>query len=606
MNQKNKGLSIENQKRPKDEKTCDFDEVAAFLAYYVKGLGGSTCKLDTNEIFYSDSQTIYLPETLSIESSKELNKKLFQIIASHLWAQNFYETWNHRVLSKIEEAQDNQEQLLKIFYRLECIRLDFCLARDLPGLWRQYHPFRSNDKQNIKIWNDWKNNCEVLSDKHSSSFTSFSLISNFLNHPLPKLEIFQQEFQIHNLSEILNNRAADQREDFRASLQKLLDEKLEENNCTSAAEDKIEFDNEANNETNGDSKYELSVNGEKIEISQNLSESIGAIIKDLGFLPEEYLKPNSNGRYTDQLSNQNHEEEQTSSKKSIKTFFYDEWDCTTQSYKKSFCELNEVDIIEGDDTFTKDTLEKYKNNLRSIKKTFEAIIEENSIQKKQIDGDQLDYNAIIETMPDLLMGNELSEHLYARYQTKERNIAVMFMVDMSGSTLGWVNDAERESLVLLCEALSLLGDRYAIYGFSGRTNKKCEVYKIKEFDQPYNYSVKGRISGIRPKAYTRMGVAIRHLGKKLQNTCAKTKLLVTLSDGRPEDYGGYKGTYGIEDTRKALLEIKRQGINPFCVTIDNEAQEYLPRMYGKINYTVIDDVKKLPYKVADIYRKLTC
>ena len=102
-----------------------------------------------------------------------------------------------------------------------------------------------------------------------------------------------------------------------------------------------------------------------------------------------------------------------------------------------------MDIIEGDDTFTKDTLEKYKNNLRSIKKTFEAIIEENSIQKKQIDGDQLDYNAIIETMPDLLMGNELSEHLYARYQTKERNIAVMFMVDMSGSTLGWVNDAEK-------------------------------------------------------------------------------------------------------------------------------------------------------------------
>ena len=81
-----------------------------------------------------------------------------------------------------------------------------------------------------------------------------------------------------------------------------MDEKLEENNCTSAAEDKIEFDNEANNETNGDSKYELSVNGEKIEISQNLSESIGAIIKNLGFLPEEYLKPNSNGRYTDQLS----------------------------------------------------------------------------------------------------------------------------------------------------------------------------------------------------------------------------------------------------------------------------------------------------------------
>ena len=164
-------------------------------------------------------QTIYLPETLSIESSKELNKKLFQIIASHLWAQNFYETWNHRVLSKIEEAQDNQEQLLKIFYRLECIRLDFVLPETCLACGDSITLLNQTTNKISKIWNDWKNKCEVLSDKHSSSFTSFSLISNFLNHPLPKLEIFQQEFQIHNLSEILNNRAADQREDFRASLQ---------------------------------------------------------------------------------------------------------------------------------------------------------------------------------------------------------------------------------------------------------------------------------------------------------------------------------------------------------------------------------------------------
>ena len=181
----------------------------------------------------------------------------------------------------------------------------------------------------------------------------------------------------------------------------------------------------------------------------------------------------------------------------------------------------------------------------------------------------------------------------------------MFMVDMSGSTLGWVNDAERESLVLLCEALELLGDRYAIYGFSGRTNKRCEVYKIKEFDEPYNLEVRQRISGIRPKAYTRMGVAIRHLGHLLHQTRARTKLLITLSDGRPEDYGGYKGKYGIEDTRHALLESRQGGIHSFCITIDNEAQEYLPHMYGPANYAVIDEVQKLPYKVADIYRRLT-
>jgi nitric oxide reductase NorD protein len=108
-----------------------------------------------------------------------------------------------------------------------------------------------------------------------------------------------------------------------------------------------------------------------------------------------------------------------------------------------------------------------------------------------------------------------------------------------------------------------------------------------------------------PKAYTRMGVAIRHLGKLLNAVPARTKLLITLSDGKPEDYGSYRGRYGIEDTRHALLEVKRSGIHPFCITIDKEAQSYLPHMYGPSNFTVVDEVQKLPWKVADIYRRLT-
>ena len=73
-------------------------------------------------------------------------------------------------------------------------------------------------------------------------------------------------------------------------------------------------------------------------------------------------------------------------------------------------------------------------------------------------------------------------------------IAVMFMIDMSGSTKGWVNEAERESLVLLCEALEILGDRYAIYGFSGMTRKRCELFRVKGFAEPYANTVKARIT----------------------------------------------------------------------------------------------------------------
>jgi nitric oxide reductase NorD protein len=187
----------------------------------------------------------------------------------------------------------------------------------------------------------------------------------------------------------------------------------------------------------------------------------------------------------------------------------------------------------------------------------------------------------------------------------ERNIAVAFMVDMSGSTRGWINDAERESLILLCEALESLGDRYAIYGFSGMTRKRCELYKVKAFDEPYGAEVQARISGIRPQDYTRMGFAIRHLTKVLRETEARTRILITLSDGKPDDYSDYRGEYGIEDTRRALLEARRDGIHPYCITIDEQARDYLPHMYGPAAYTLVDEVRQLPLKVSDIYRRLT-
>jgi nitric oxide reductase NorD protein len=196
--------------------------------------------------------------------------------------------------------------------------------------------------------------------------------------------------------------------------------------------------------------------------------------------------------------------------------------------------------------------------------------------------------------------------VYTRRRRAERYLAVMFMIDMSGSTKGWVNDAEREALVMLCESLEALGDRYAIYGFSGVTRKSCQVFRIKNFDEPYGDAVRGRIAGIEPQDYTRMGAAIRHLTALLAEVDARTRLLVTLSDGRPDDFSdNYRGEYGIEDTRQALVEAHRAGIKPFCITIDHEANDYLPRMYGAVRWALVDDVAKLPVKVAEIYARLT-
>jgi nitric oxide reductase NorD protein len=132
------------------------------------------------------------------------------------------------------------------------------------------------------------------------------------------------------------------------------------------------------------------------------------------------------------------------------------------------------------------------------------------------------------------------------------------------------------------------------------------VFRIKRFDEAYDAAVRRRIAGITPRDYTRMGAAIRHLTTLLGGVEARTRLLVTLSDGKPDDYSDhYRGEYGIEDTRQALIEAHRAGIRPFCITIDSEARDYLPHLYGPVNWTLVDNVERLPLKVAEIYRRLT-
>ena len=587
---------------------CDFDEASTFIRNFVTGLGGRELKLAVDSESFTDTESLYLPDSFDLFPVAEKNFSLYKLTATHLWAQTWYGTWRSKVVEKILKTSDTNQRLAK-FNRLECIRLEAQIERDLPGLYRQFRAMDSEEAEGEKIWADWKSRARELQKPGAKALDSLELVDEFAEDiVLPPLQPYQGEMHVNKVYEILSERIEREKEEFQSALQDLIDD---ENSLTEGTDDsskKIELELiEDEDGGAGETKFQMSLDGEILNIPEHLQDLLGSIMQDLGEIPEDYMEPNENGEYSDRLAEQAETDENdvSTDAEDGEIFRYDEWDCTRQRFRQRFCSLRELSIPLAESEFVDETLIKYKGILKSIKRTFEAILGENRLQRRQLDGDDIDLDAVIDSFADLVSGNETSEYLYTRYRNKERNIAVMFMIDMSGSTLGWVNDAERESLVLLCEALELLGDRYAIYGFSGRTNKRCEVYKIKEFGQKYSDEVKQRISGIRPKAYTRMGVAIRHLGHLLNQTQARTKLLITLSDGRPEDYGGYKGKYGIEDTRHALLEIKQAGIHPFCITIDNEAQDYLPYMYGKVNYAVIDEVPKLPYKVADIYRRLT-
>ena len=132
-----------------------------------------------------------------------------------------------------------------------------------------------------------------------------------------------------------------------------------------------------------------------------------------------------------------------------------------------------------------------------------------------------------------------------------------------------------------------------------------DTYKIKDLEDPYSLEIKQRLCAIGPKEYTRMGPPIRHISKIFRNIDTKSRLLLILSDGKPEDYDDYKGEYAIEDTRKALAEARGYGIHPYCITIDRESHDYLEHLFGPGNYTYVNKIEQLPARLIDIYRLLT-
>jgi len=353
--------------------------------------------------------------------------------------------------------------------------------------------------------------------------------------------------------------------------------------------------------------YELLIDGIPVPIPEAMRKLIKDIYEDLGAIPSEYaaVADDMSGHFFRSLCQTTTGTSNVLSEHSAGVHVYDEWDYRRKGYRKRWVLLRESDAPVGDVSFSNGVLDQYRGMIQSIKRQFERIQMSQALLKRQKDGDRVDLDAAVEAFTDGKAGLTPSERLFSQIRRNKRDIATAFLIDLSGSTRGWINEMERTALLILSEALGVLRDRFAIYGFSGRTRKRCELFRIKGFEEHYGETVKARISGLEPLDYTRLGPPIRHLTGILREVAARTRLMITLSDGKPDDYDIYKGQYGIEDTRQALLESRRAGIHPFCITIDRAEHSYLSHMYGLANYVFIDDIAKLPVKIPEIYRKLT-
>ena len=586
--------------------SLDFSDFYKTIESLLTGLNGRPLKVESSEEIYTDTETIYLPERISSQSSKQDNFNLIKASAIHLWAQTYYGTW--RVNKEDFEKYEDKENAIKAYHLLETIRLDEKIKKELPGVGRILE--KLNPKKKLEsISNNIKKAINILSKNNATYKESLKLIDSIINdiEKIPDSK-YAGSLKLDSVATISNERINQDKINFENALEELHEQwKKVENNTNETQESDSEDNSEKTfsvSNDNYENEYDVVLEYGDNDISppKNVKQIMESIIQDFGEIPDDYLEPAGDGGYNLNLKN---DETNNNYENSNYNFVYNEWDHSRQKYRKDWCRLN-VKTIKGiNNNFINETLNKHRGLLKNLNRTFEALRQEDKRSKKQNYGDDIDLDAFINAYIDLKQGKEIDEKLFIKLNKVERNVAVMFMVDMSGSTSGWINKMEKESLILLCESLEILGDTYAIYGFSGKTKNSCEVYKIKDFDEKYDKSVKNRICNIEAMDYTRMGASIRHLTMLLSNIEAKTKLLITLSDGKPDDVDGYRGKYGIEDTKKALIEARFLGIHTYCITIDEEAMDYLPYMYGRSNFAVINQVDKLPFKVSDIYRKIT-
>jgi nitric oxide reductase NorD protein len=643
------------------------DDVARVLETYVNGLSRRRLTVDVGEVAFTDGETLFLPSQVAAFPAAEDNFRLYKVMTTLQWAQLANATFRVRLeevdwppAAGVDAVDDlggleaflglfpDPQLATRLFLFAEGVRLEGWLGGELPGLARvlgevklglaRVRPMvgglapRAAFFDSLGRW--YLHGSPPGADGNGTGVAAAVARLSTLRAPgvtveqsaaavaalypsvaalagggeAPPTVPYLGELRPAQVAATLRRQRAAEAQAFRTAIARLLGERPED-----VAPRDIELRPkgdgrsperlQAGESPSEDLVFQLWVDGRSLEIPGEVQSLIHTILDDLGEVPAEYLV--AGGNAPGYLMTERDAEECAHGDAQPGSYVYDEWDYRRSSYRKRWCVVHERPTAASAEPAVERALAKYAGVVTTLRRQFEMLRTEERWLRRQRYGTDIDLDAVVEAVADARAGIEPDDRLFSRVQRAERNIAVAFLVDMSGSTKGWINQAQKESLALLCEALEVLGDRYAIFGFSGMTRLRCEFFTIKQFDQPYDDGVRMRIAGIEPQDYTRMGPAIRHTARLLGEVEARTRLLITLSDGKPDDWDHYRGATGIEDTRRALIEAKRQEIYPFCITIDREAHDYIAHMYGAVNYCLVEDVRILPRKIPEVYRRLT-
>ena len=261
---------------------------------------------------------------------------------------------------------------------------------------------------------------------------------------------------------------------------------------------------------------------------------------------------------------------------------------------------------EGEDWTPDDAVRRH---IRAVKRQFEALRTRPMLLRAQADGQELDTDAVVRARCDLVASGIGSDRVWASHRAQERDLSVMVLVDASLSTDAWIDnrrvlDVEKEALAVFSHGLAACGDPFAIATFTSRKRQWVKLDVVKDFDEGFGPAVIRRIGAVKPGYYTRIGAALRYATQRLEERPERHRLLLVLTDGKPNDVDHYEGRYGIEDTRKAVLEARTKGLAVFGVTIDRKAQGYFPHLFGRGHYAIVGHLAHLSAALPRIYRQL--
>ncbi len=294
-------------------------------------------------------------------------------------------------------------------------------------------------------------------------------------------------------------------------------------------------------------------------------------------------------------------------------YHYNEWDYQIQLERPSWATVLERRPPLGELELIEKIIEDNKPVISRLKFLIESMIPQGMQRIRRVeDGDELDINAVIRAMIDIRMGQQPDTRIMMRHKRSLRDLAVMVLLDMSESSNDKVRgqeysvmDLTRAATVLLSDALDRIGDPFALHGFCSNGRHDVHYYRFKDFDKPYDDLVKARLAGLKGSYSTRMGAALRHAGAQLKLQPKNKKILFIITDGEPADNDVRDPQYLRFDTKRAVEELARDGITVYALSLDPHADQYVARIFGAKNFTVLDHVERLPEKLPMLYMGLT-